>query len=640
MKTLRLGALLAVLLATAARLLAQRAGAQPGGPLNPAPGTLIFSYSEARITDDQRARLVDLLPVIYPTEQWLRIPSQENESLPGFIGRVFRAVGAAPAGPGQRVLPRTVAALINQIRRVNGDVSVSGALGGQSLRVPPMPPVGGSITPELMQWETPSRLWTTVNGGEAWKEEAMTDVSLAGRAGYSMLAGISSDASAGAVRALAEIGTLGVADGAVRLNMPKSSGACQPAESWVTASPYFARAQAQVAKEKAGILRRAAEEPLVILDFNFNGGHGAEVVSAAATLLEAIGIPELVPFIHRIELNPAANGKQSRDDLRELFIEYLKEYGAANGVVGIIRAQALDWIDLNDTGSDRAAATIDNAVLQAALWKAVQISPWLNISWWTQRQAVIYPAGWSALVNRRGTFGVVAAGNDGQELPVDLEPQQRASISPTWLNVTFGSRDGTVGTGRDNGNRTRVDRGAFVDTIGPGCGFARPPLTSGDRGSSYASPFVAAAAWLKHLLDGTPSTEMRERIWLASPMIPRQPFPAESNGVFEAARLLSDIGPHLVTTGPASKIVEFKQATIQDTLCGTYDSRTSRQATLALSQTAAGYTLFIRLARPGVPGGEVRTCIIDPKNFTIEIDGAKPPYDAPGFVKAFREIVF
>jgi REP element-mobilizing transposase RayT len=169
------------------------------------------------------------------------------------------------------------------------------------------------------------------------------------------------------------------------------------------------------------------------------------------------------------------------------------------------------------------------------------------------------------------SFVVVAAGNEAAEVRADLFPQSAASIFPEFINVSHGAADGALfgsSTGRAGGGK--------VDVLAPGCGIAFERLRATDSGSSYAAPIVAAAAWIKSLLDSTPAAEMRAHLMQASLLVPPRTSPfVISGGVFDPARLLSGVGAHYLDP-MRTTLHPLEDVVVDAGACGTF--RSSRGA--------------------------------------------------------------
>lgn len=181
--------------------------------------------------------------------------------------------------------------------------------------------------------------WVTLDAGKSWSLEFPAGPPRAPRnpvpVGFSELV-IPRETSAATLAALNAVSAVVPNDRHVVLEAPKESAKCSSAADWITTSPYLARATARVGNERGQILKRAANNRLVLLDFNFDGGHGAEVLSAARTVLNALGIPELDAHIERLDLNPAADQGKARDRLQNIFKEYLARHGRDNGVSDLL----------------------------------------------------------------------------------------------------------------------------------------------------------------------------------------------------------------------------------------------------------------------------------------------------------------
>ena len=597
--------------------------------------TALFSYNEVTLDDGRRARLVNLMPRLYPVEQWWTIAPRDGERIRGLVSRIYFPEG--PDGP-LLAFRQTADALVSQVARANSLDRESPLSPNRPVRVPPLPPVTSGLSSEKsrrvteqgVQWTTDN--WKTWSTSTGWAE-----ASFASRGAEFSQLELASNVASEAVLELNSLGTFVDDERLVLLEAPSLTSGCSPASEWVTASPYYPRALQRVLDRKSDILLRASTRPLVLLDFNFDGGHGAAVLSAARTLLEDFKVPELAELIRRIELNPAADGGTAKVPLQTLFNEYLVQYGRRNGVNDSIAAPGSHWIQTSSTGTNGAAATIDSVVLQAAMWKASRLGSWWNLSWWTRRQGVIYPPVWQSLIG--SAFGVVAAGNDGKELGPDMEPQRNSSTFLNWINVTYGTPGGVV----SDGTRTSLVGLARVETIGPGCGHVIPPLTSDNAGSSYASPYVAAAAWLKHLLDDTGVGVMRAHVLRASRFERSAVSVVESAGVFDAARLLSDVGSHLLTTSGVEGVTSAS-ATIQAGTCGDYSSATLKGGSVSLTRDSAGRVwAHVRKPLAALPGVALESCEVQPAKFSVTVmraDGTSRTYTMAEFLGSVREVVF
>jgi hypothetical protein len=92
-----------------------------------------------------------------------------------------------------------------------------------------------------------------------------------------------------------------------------------------------------------------------------------------------------------------------------------------------------------------------------------------------------------------------------------------------------------------------------VSVAAPGCGFNQGPIVPADSGSSFASPFVAASAWVSQLLDPVAATRMRDRLIMATVPFPQLDNPVESDGLFDPFFLIlwPGFGANVVLPGQA-----------------------------------------------------------------------------------------
>jgi hypothetical protein len=163
-----------------------------------------------------------------------------------------------------------------------------------------------------------------------------------------------------------------------------------------------------------------------------------------------------------------------------------------------------------------------------------------------------------AFVEQRRSLALVAAGNDPGELRPGWLPQESAGTYPTLVNVSFGSRAGLVWGPRSG----TVDK-TLVSLLAPGCGY--DSLGFSDRGTSFASPYVAAAVWVKHLVDQTPPLTMRRALLAAAQPVPGEAAGIEAGGFFDPARLLIESRPHLVRR--ADSTVEHVVSPVMTVTC-------------------------------------------------------------------------
>jgi hypothetical protein len=178
---------------------------------------------------------------------------------------------------------------------------------------------------------------------------------------------------------------------------------------------------------------------------------------------------------------------------------------------------------------------------------------WLNMSFRVRSSAL-------SLVmdtfRKDEAISFIASGNDaGQGLEAGYVPQDGATQTPQFVVISSGSAE------RVDGNTTAARIvGPPVSLVATGCGFAG----FSEKGSSFASPYVAAAAWLRYLYDVSGGVPVKPASIIRDLIAASQPVPTfvgniRSGGFFDAAHFLA--GPstgHLVTKkGAAEPLRDF-----------------------------------------------------------------------------------
>jgi hypothetical protein len=327
---------------------------------------------------------------------------------------------------------------------------------------------------------------------------------------------------------------------------------CTDGADWLTASPYYPglaeRIHSLTPAERSALESRADQEPLVIVDWNFNGqpgSHGSEVLSVAHYTIASVGLSSLAPRIKTYSVIPST--RSDRDSLLAALRAYRESLYKRSGThlpptVDISGAfdRAERWINEYQQPAGAAASQVQvhELVLAAVFYRLMAARPgWINISFDTRSDviAILTP---SQLADG-SAFGVVAAGND-ISVTARTVPQNQAAQSPFLVNATNGRPPSDV-------------RGSYsgfhlpVSIVGPGCGFSYEAIHPEVEGSSFAAPYVATVSWLKHLMDGTPAAEMRPTLIAASRVAGRMDHPVESAGFLDPALLLTASGPSYVS---------------------------------------------------------------------------------------------
>jgi hypothetical protein len=133
-------------------------------------------------------------------------------------------------------------------------------------------------------------------------------------------------------------------------------------------------------------------------------------------------------------------------------------------------------------------------------------------------------------------LAISAVSNKVEEISTGWTPQDAIMAVPNFVNVTYGTERGQV-----RAQYTQVATGARVPLMAPGCGFEG----IAEEGSSLASPYVAASAWFRALLDQvelnlafSPQAFWRQMLNATQP-IPTLDHAVESGGMFDAPMLVA-----------------------------------------------------------------------------------------------------
>src|SRR5581483_3888951 len=358
--------------------------------------------------------------------------------------------------------------------------------------------------------------------------------------------------------------------------------------NWFSASPFFhiANKRLQFAAAdndaRAEILSRAKSSPFVVVDWDSKDArHGHKVMAVVQSILASQNL-DFLPITF-VQLNARLN-----NSLADIVDDYKKNfYCPSSCPAGQGRIEyAKEWIRDPDKLEKKAKldppapneVRVNQLVLEAVLWKyfyAPSNGAWVNMSFSTDSGPlnVLEPQ----FFGTTHSFGVAAAGDSHTEEKDQEVPQRAAQSYDTFINVTSGFSTGALLRGYSNTN-------VPVSAIGPDCGFnfdlkvavglEEIRIDSGDKGTSFAAPFVAVWSWIKFLLDQDQVHKLRQEIIMASyPLAIDQPLPIESQGIFDPARLLSlPIGqPFLLT--PKGQLTLLSQATISfDYLKGGFTS--------------------------------------------------------------------
>jgi hypothetical protein len=199
-------------------------------------------------------------------------------------------------------------------------------------------------------------------------------------------------------------------------------------------------------------------------------------------------------------------------------------------------------------------------LLQAVVWKAMELTPFINLSFRLQDPAsnIVVPI----VRTDRSMFVTVAAGNDAMVvLPPLWAPQDAATSMTGFVNVTYGDADGTVRGVRSNlGKNIRL-----VSVVAPGCGFQDGAVKPADVGSSLAAPFVATAAWVRNLLGDVSLDTMRSEVLRSARLLKSGVPESVDAGAFDIWRFLAGVGPHVVEASNPERVISVASPSLEFT---------------------------------------------------------------------------
>ena len=269
----------------------------------------------------------------------------------------------------------------------------------------------------------------------------------------------------------------------------------------------------------------------MIVDWNSTPtNHGKKVASVARATLSKLGLTEF--GVTEVDLNPA-NNRATLTDIFEDFVQH--DYCSSQGCEGSkgIVEESRSWLRTNPRATSANTIPVKQLVLEAVLWRYFKKQPsWVNMSFSVASPALeILQA---AFFSNPHSFGFSAANDAGFPESSAGIPQRAATLYSNFVNVTYANADGTLIGGYSNQLANMI-----VSVVAPGCGFDYGSIKPSDAGTSYASPYVAVAAWIKFLLDKVGPSDMRKQLISAS-LLSATPsgLEVESGGLFDLPTLL------------------------------------------------------------------------------------------------------
>jgi len=515
-------------------------------------GKVWLIYDEQEIPDRERARVYALLSDTVPKDKWPRILARRGENLWGVVSKYFQFFAKIDPNTKQGY-PQTTDALVKEIQRAN-DIKVPELTEDTELRLPPVPVRGDSFfelpgfhirtyRPSTQCYESADRL-SALTFCDTSRIAPAADLGSERAANFTV---VEFDASTLSTERLRSFGEHWPADVFIRSSsryvqirlFQQGSGQCGDATDWLSNSPYLPllkeRLSALGDEGKQQLATKAKRMPFVILDWGTESsaqGHGAKVLSVAHYLLHELGLDFVSDLVVGLDLRP---GPKSQGELLSVLRNYqtktkgrLKQDPRSEDFKDAER-----WIRHPPPLAEGAIDyQVPEILVQALFWKFSNEKSWVNFSFAFYSPALRLIA-WQFLTEPN-SFAFLAAGNTPVGLTSDTVPQDSGSSRRNLVNVTYGHSQGAIW-----GSFSDTESNMIVSLVGPGCGFAYESIGAKDQGSSFASPYVGVAAWLKYLLDDVGVYEMRRWLILASRPVASQTHPVESRGVFDAARLLS-----------------------------------------------------------------------------------------------------
>jgi hypothetical protein len=399
-------------------------------------------------------------------------------------------------------------------------------------------------------------------------------------------------------------GVLPLEDGGnIEIHLADASS-CVP-QQWLTSSPFYNDLITSMSSflgqpgNHDQLIKGSSTLPLVVIDWNDNvKKHGQKVTSVVKYLLNQLHLNDLA-FVE-VDLNPTNNSAQ----LTSIFNQYLDNYYCAlQGIDCKAKGQkallddVFQWLKSKPTSAN-GIASMKQLLLEAVLWKYFSSSRAIvNMSFSVDSLALeILQA---QFLGASHSIGVVAASDDPQAQGTAGIPQRAASIYPNFLNITYGNSDGTILGGFSNGSFNVI-----VTTIAQGCGFMYGDISGGDAGTSFATPYVATAVWLRSLMNNEDTSTVRRDLVEASDVSRSADLPqVESSGTFDfATLLLPNFYYFLNTNGTPAKIASgtLRIVSLKDT-GGTIDETftAGEHVSIAFVNGGSGLRARIRTLRSG-----------------------------------------
>lgn len=666
--------------------------AQRSGRTDVTRDIVAIVYNDMEVPDEDRAKLVTFLASVIPVESWASVQLTGPTTVECLIDEFFDYFPRDQFGT-----PRTVEALRTAILRYNEQLGAQSQIPATLLRLPPFPVhayhVGRPQTSRRI-FDAQSRAYQIIDGANELRPDPDAGVNgVYGRTRCStaevtaanppqrtlvvVATTILVPALPGDVKRLSEqlgssraVGILNttINPAATNANRDFKSGyssvevpdvsadasqPCADGRNWLTTSPYFkywATNNVAARFDQEALAKLAIEQPLRILDVKFNGGHGAEVLSVTRQLLRQLGfstiLREQARTVRPWELVPSTLDASSES--LAFLKTYRKQFRVDDPILKLLEPDAEAW--LNDTQHDvDNGFDVPDLVLSSVMWHTFRDDMWLNVSS-RMRTPVLNDMVDPVVIESKGAL-FAAVGNTPKELTTGFVPQDHAAKFLNVINVTCGRQAGQICGEHSHEGASKARR---VLIAGPGCGFDG---TSG-IGSSLATPYVATASWLAHLLsnDATTATNSerlaevrRHNVLAANVPTPGLSKRVESRGLFDPAYLLLQPPPHAIMRDDTLRLVTDYRVTptcVGESLGAALPPQTNVQSPTPITET-----ILVHRDADNAPrywkrqmvsdDASISDCVLETLDVDVTFkDGERKTYDLTSFQEAIKWITW
>jgi hypothetical protein len=614
--------------------------------------TVQLLYDDSKLSGSSRAKLISLLAALPPGDLGTITVTDQDKGMTKLIQNHYHLSGIT-----DKLSVDALAGSIHSLNNLTSDDLVA----GQTLRVPGLPPrvYRKNNLPKPVFRVAPSgfKAITVASAPEDLQQTKTLTVASEPRNGDLTAKELSDPRHVADLAwklgptSLLPPGVMPLEDGG-NIQIRLADSAQCVSQQWLSSSPSYSELLASMTTFLAQtrnhdlLLSGSAHLPLIIIDWNDGvQKHGQKVTSVVRYVLNQLGVADL-PF-HEVDLNPANNAAE----LQTIFTAYLQNYYCAlQGIDCKSQGQKAliddvsQWLK-SKPQSVNGIASLKQLLLEAVLWKYFSASrAVVNMSFSVDSIAMeILQA---QFLSASHSVGIVAASDEPQPEGTAGIPQRAASIYPNFINVTYGNRDGTILGGSTNNNFNVI-----VTTIAQGCGFSYADISAPDAGTSFATPYVSTAVWLRALMNGTDTSTVRRDLVEASDVSRAAELPqVESSGAFDLATFLLPQAYDVVNSQGVTEEVASGTLRIvsnKDT-GGTIDETftSGEHVNIAFVHDGAALKARIRTLRnaanPPLPVAEVSERTIANATLDIALPGAgiTRHYDTTGIESSVEEVKF